>query len=247
MNRTLVILLSLLAAAPAAAAPLRVLAYQTEPFFYSSGGKPAGLEFEILEYYAKATGRTLEVTWTDQFETIVETVANGQVDIAAATLTITPERQDRVSFSTSYFPVRVMLVEPRGQVTTDLRQLAGASLATIRATTYEEILSTVPRAQMVYGVEEKDLFELVASGKARAAAADSAIALTLLPRYPQLRLGMALSAEQGFGFAVPKGSPLAADLSRHIAQLKASKIYFRLLEKHLGAEAARMVAAGREP
>ena len=246
MKRTLRILLSLLAAAPAAAAPLKVLAYPTPPFFYLEAGKPAGLEYDILEYYAKATGRTLQVAWTDQFDSIVDAVVDGQADVAAATLTITPERLQRVSFSTPYFPVRVMLVEPRGQNTTALSQLSGATLATIKATTYEEILSAVPRAQMIYGVEERDLFDLVVSGKARAAAADSAVALTLLPRYPQLRMGMALSAEQGFGFAVRQGSPLAADLSKHLQQLKASQIYFRLLEKHLGAEAAKLVAAGRD-
>ena len=226
--------------------PLKVLAYDTRPFFYREGGKPAGLEYEILEYYARAKGRPLQVVWVDDFEQVIDKLARGEGDVAAATLTATPERQQQVDFSVRYFPVRVMLVEPRDQTTTSLADLAGATLATIKGTTYEAVMTQVPRARFVYGITEDDMLKLIAAGKARAAAADSALVLGPLRNYPQLKLGMALSPEQGLAFAVPKGSPLGEELSKHIAQLKAGQIYYRLLEKHLGAEAAKLAAAGRE-
>ena len=226
--------------------PLKVLAYETRPFFYRDGGKPAGLEFEILDYYARAKGRPLQVVWVDDFEQVIGRLARGDGDVAAATLTATPERQRQVDFSARYFPVRVMLVEPRGQHTTSLADLAGATLATIKGTTYETVMTQVPRAKFVYGITEDDMLKLIAAGKARAAAADSALVLGPLRNYPQLQLGIPLSPEQGLAFAVPKGSPLGEDLSKHIAQLKAGQIYYRLLEKHLGAEAAKLAAAGRE-
>jgi len=249
--RRILIALALTLIAPvvalAASAPLKVLTYETKPFFYKDGGHPTGLEYEILEYYAKTSGRSLDVHWTTSWETIVDEIVKGHADVAGATMTITPERLRQVDFSTPYFPVRVMLVEPRDKRAASLAELAGATLATIKGTTYEEILSNgVPRAQMTYGTVEEDLFKLVVAGKARAAAADSAIALALLPRYPQLHLGIPLSPQQGFGYAVQKGSPLAADISKTIAQLKESKIYYRLLEKYLGAEAAKLVAAGKD-
>ena len=226
--------------------PVKVLAYETRPFFYRDGGKPAGLEFEILDYYARTKGRPLQVVWVDDFEQVLGRLARGEGDVAAATLTATPERQQQVDFSARYFPVRVMLVEPRGQHTTSLADLAGSTLATIKGTTYETVMTQVPRAKFVYGVTEEDMLKLIAAGKARAAAADSALVLGPLRNYPQLHLGIPLSPEQGLAFAVPKGSPLGAELSKHIAQLKAGQIYYRLLEKHLGAEAAKLAAAGRE-
>jgi len=237
------------AAAPAPAPvgpPLKVLAYDTRPFFYRDGGKVAGLEYEILEYYARAKGRPLQVVWVDDFEQVIDRLARGEGDVAAATLTATPERRQQVDFSARYFPVRVMLVEPRDQNTASLADLAGATLATIKGTTYEAVMTQVPRAKFVYGITEDDMLKLIASGKARAAAADSALVLGPLRNYPQLKLGIPLSPEQGLAFAVPKGSPLGDELSKHIAQLKAGQIYYRLLEKHLGAEAAKLAAAGRE-
>lgn len=251
MHRSLAALLALAAATfatgqPAFPAALRVLAYETPPFFYpGADGKPTGIEYEILQYFAKAKGEAVEVIWTDDFEGILPRLARGEADVAASTLTITTERRQLVGFSAPYFPTRVMLVERKGDSTRRLEQLAGATLATIRGTTYEQLMASVPRATLVYGAVEEDLLKLVASGGARAAAADSVVALTLLPRYPGLRLGIPLSPEQGFGFAVRKGSPLERELTTHIQQLKSSQIYFRILEKHLGAEAARLVAAGK--
>lgn len=236
------------AAGPAPAGPpLRVLAYDTRPFFHRDGGKPAGFEYELLEYYARSKGRPLQIVWVADFEQVLPRLVKGEGDLAAATLTDTPERQRQVDFSARYFPVRVMLVEPRTQKTKSLAELAGATVATIKGTTYETVMTTIPRAKMVYGITEEDLLQLIASGKARAAAADSALVLNPLRKYPQLHLGIALTPEQGLAFAVPKGSPLRDELSKHLAQLKAGQIYYRLLEKYFGAEAAKLVAAGREP
>ncbi|HEV8630137.1 MAG TPA: transporter substrate-binding domain-containing protein [Thermoanaerobaculia bacterium] len=250
MQRTLAVLLLGLAASaalPASPPPLEVLAYDTPHFFFHQDGKPAGLEFEILQYYAKAKGQTLHVIWVDKFETMLDRLRHGEGEVAAGTFTITPERQQVVSFSAPYMPVRVMLIEPRSRTTHALADLRGATLATIKGTTYEQLLSAVPDAKLVYGITEDDLLRLVAGGKARAAAADSAIVLGVLTGYPTLKLGIPLTREQGLGFAVSKGSPLAADLSKHIQQLKSGQIYYRLLEKYFGAEAARLVAAGKTP
>jgi polar amino acid transport system substrate-binding protein len=245
--------LTLLAAPPGAAraqagkgSALTVLAYETPSFFQRENGKPAGFEYELLDYYARSKGRPLQVVWVADFEQVLPRLIKGEGQVAAATLTATAERARHVDFSAPYFPVRVMLIEPRTQKTSSLAELAGATVATIKGTTYESLMATIPRVKMVYGKTEEDLLKLVAAGKARAAAADSALVLGPLRNYPQLHLGIALSPAQGLAFAVPKGSPLRAELSKHIAQLKAGQIYYRLLEKHLGAEAAKLAAAGRD-
>jgi ABC-type amino acid transport substrate-binding protein len=227
--------------------PLRVVTYETKPFLYKNAqGSPAGLEFDLLTYAAKALGRPLSVSFAPGWDGVLPKLLAGGADVAAATITITPERQAKMDFSAPYFPVRVMLVEPKAQHAAKLADLAGTTLATMKGTTYEKLLTDgVPRAEFTYGADEEALMKLVAGGKARAAAMDSAVALGLLPRYPQLALGIALSSEQQLGFAVRKGDPLAAELTKTITQLKGSKIYYHLLEQHLGKEAARMVAAGK--
>src|ERR1051325_2973568 len=123
-------------AAPATAAaaptgtPLKVLAYDTRPFFYRDGGKPAGLEYEILEYYARAKGRPLQVVWVDDFDQVIGRLAHCEDDGAAVTSTAAQDRQQLVDFPARSFPLRLMLVEPRDHTTTSLADLAGATLAT---------------------------------------------------------------------------------------------------------------------
>ncbi|CAN5571639.1 hypothetical protein BH23ACI1_BH23ACI1_13480 [soil metagenome] len=81
--------------------PVRVLAYPVEPYIYTIDGKPAGLEYEILEYLAKASGRTLEIQWVERFADLLPRLGKGEGDVAAATITITPARRLQFEFSVS--------------------------------------------------------------------------------------------------------------------------------------------------
>jgi ABC-type amino acid transport substrate-binding protein len=234
--------LSLVATTPALAEPLRVLANETAPFFYrDDAGEPTGLEYEILESFARKAGRPLEIRWADSWGEVLPAIERGEADIGAALITITEQRRQVMDFSPSYLPIRVMLVEPAERTIQELSELSGETLVTIRGTTYEEALSAVPEAQFLYVANDDEQLQAVASGAARAAAVDSAVAFSHLPSYPGLHLTLPLSERQHLGFALPKGSPVAGELGRHIAQLKSGHIYFRLLEKHLGVEAARAV------
>jgi ABC-type amino acid transport substrate-binding protein len=229
------------------ATPVRVIAYTVEPFIYQVDGKPAGLEYEILEHLAAASGRTLDVRWVERFADVLATLARDEADVAAATITITPERLEQFAFTVPYMPVRVLLVEPAGRGTKALEDLKGATLATVKGTTYEALLSKVPDARLLYAGSEEEQFEMVASGRARALAVDSTTAFRLIARYPTLELGMPLTPAQGYGFAFPKGSALVPIFSGHLERLKESDTFYALVERHLGEDAARAVKGGRLP
>src|SRR5581483_10735215 len=126
-----------LAAAPTT--PLRVVAYETRPFFYRDAqGQPAGLEHDILAFHAKTHGERLEVTFAKSFDDVLPQLLAGKADVAAATITVTPERQQQMDFSAPYFPVRVMLVVPRAQPVRAIGELNGTPVATMHGTTYEK-------------------------------------------------------------------------------------------------------------
>jgi ABC-type amino acid transport substrate-binding protein len=231
--------------AAAQAAPVRVIAYTVEPFIYQVDGKPAGLEYEILEHLATASGRTLEVRWTDRFADVLAALDRGDADVAAATITITPERLERFAFTVPYMPVRVLLVEPAGRGAKALDDLRGATLATVKGTTYEALLSKVPDARLLYAGSEEEQFEMVASGRARALAVDSTTAYRLIARYPNLEVGIPLTPAAGYGFAFPTGSALAPIFSGHLERLKESNTFYALVERHLGEDAVLAVKGGR--
>lgn len=243
----LVVLLGSILIAPVAGAdPLVVIAQATDAFIYvDDDGEPAGLEYEILRFFANANDLELEVRWLDNFDELIPGVEGSQADLAAGSITATEERAQRVDFSAPYFPVRVMLVEPASSNTESLDDLRGATLATLRGTTYEELLQDVPEAHFVYANTEREMFEMIADGHAQAAACDSGVGLVLLETFDDLKLGLPLSEAQELAFPMPKGSDLKERLDAHINDLQSSSTYYRLLEKYLGAKAVEIVAAGR--
>jgi len=241
-----VCLLALATSAAAQPQPIRVLVRDIEPFVFHRNGEIAGIDYDLLNYYSKKTGRPLQFIWVDAFDDLLRRLAAGDGDVAASGITLTAARQEKFGDSGSYLPVRIILVEPKSQTTTDLAQLRGRTVATMKGTTYEAVLSKVPDVKLVYGVDEPELIAMVADGRAAATAVDTIPAMYRLSKRPGLHMTLALSEPQGYGYYVPKGSPLGPDLAKHIAALRDSGLYYHVLQKYLGAEAAQMIKAAQQ-
>jgi polar amino acid transport system substrate-binding protein len=247
MSRLVVLSLSALGlAAPAKPAEvIRVLALESESFFYQKDGKLAGIEHDILDYFAKSRGATLKVEFAEDFAGILERVEKGEFDIGSGTITITPERARRLDFTAPYFPVQVMLVERMGEEARSLTDLVGQRVGAFTKTTAEDALKAVPGIVIVNDGTLQDQMRAIERGDMRAAAADSSAIIPELDDFPKLKLGMALGAESGFGFALPKSSALTAPLSDHVKKLKQSGIYFRLVNTHMGPRASEIIKAAK--
>jgi polar amino acid transport system substrate-binding protein len=224
---------------------IRVLALESDSFFYKKDGKLAGIEHDILDYFAKSRGATLDVEFAEDFAGILERVEKGEVDVGAGTITITPERTRRVDFTVPYFPVQVMLVERMSDEAKSLTDLVGQRVGAFTKTTAEDALKAFPGILIVNDGTLQDQMRQIERGEMRAAAADSSAIIPELDSFPKLKLGMALSAESGFGFALPRSSELTAPLTEHVKKLKQSGIYFRLVNTHMGPRASEIVKAAK--
>jgi ABC-type amino acid transport substrate-binding protein len=245
MNRLVFLIACLACAAPARAETIRVLALESDFFFYQKNGKPAGIEYDILEYFAKSRNAELEVIWVDSFASVLEGIQKRQGDVAAGTITITPERMLRMSFSAPYFPVQLTLVEKMNAKTASLVDLKGTRVGAFTKTTAEDALLAVPGIQIVNEGTLGEMMEAVVKGELRAVVADSSAVIPALADFPSLKVGLTLGEEQSFGFALPKGSPLREPLSRLVLKLKESGIYYRLVTAHMGERASDIVRAAK--
>jgi polar amino acid transport system substrate-binding protein len=237
-----------LPAAPAAAAappPLRVLAYSTQGFFARQpDGQDGGLEYQMLLYYERKSGRPLVVQYVDNFDDLLPMLLQGKGDVIAATMTVTPERSALVDFSEPYFTVQIRLVERQDHPLHALADVMGKHVGVIGGTTADHALTAVPGVKVERGDLLQALFDRLAAGQLDALATDSSLALSYIRRYPQLAIGPPLSGEQHYAFAVPKGSPLRDALSHHVQDLKTSGIYYRFLREEFGDAAVAMAKAG---
>lgn len=89
------------------------------PFEYYNGTDIVGVDVEIMEMVGEKMGK--EIVWQDgDFGIIIDTVAEGKLaDCGAAGLTVTPERADKVDFSTPYYTsIQYVILPADSDVTT---------------------------------------------------------------------------------------------------------------------------------
>ena len=79
------------------------------PFEYKEGDKFLGVDMEIAAYLASQLGLELVIKDMD-FDSVVTSVGNNNVDIAMAGLTVNEVRKQSVNFTNSYYNASQMLV-----------------------------------------------------------------------------------------------------------------------------------------
>jgi len=98
---------------------IRVLVNYSKTNFFFSGGKPRGFEYELLQEYEKFLNKSLSSKYEHTkmvflpvpFDQLLVALQDGRGDIAAAGLTIIPEREKYVTFTNPYIPdVREVVV-----------------------------------------------------------------------------------------------------------------------------------------
>ncbi|MEM8996483.1 MAG: ABC transporter substrate-binding protein [Acidobacteriota bacterium] len=228
-------------AAGAAGEPLRVCVRPNPGFLELGPEGPRGLEYDLLQDFAAAHDLRLELLWLDHFKTLIPSVIDGRCDLGAACVTATDARRRQVLFSDPYFPARMLLVEPRDQVTANPEALAGLRVATVRGTLHEEVVGAIEGVVPVSVGGDRELFEAIRDGRADAAVCDSAIVLPFLNEFPELSVRFPMSERSSFAFALTPGSPWKAKLDAHLDALRGDGTYRRFLVKHFGEDGAAYI------
>jgi ABC-type amino acid transport substrate-binding protein len=86
------------------------------PFEYLDGTQIVGFDIEIAKAIAEALGVTLEIKNMD-FDSVIASVQSGAADIAIAGLTVSQERLQSVSFSSSYFDASQVVIVRSDNIT----------------------------------------------------------------------------------------------------------------------------------
>lgn len=89
-----------------------------EPFEYTEGNYYYGVDMEIAQLLAEYLGRPLVINNMD-FDSVITSVEGGQADIGMAGLTITPSRQEQVTFADPYYEASQVVVAKADDSTFD--------------------------------------------------------------------------------------------------------------------------------
>ena len=106
----------------------------TKPYAYTEDGELQGFDVEMAKEVAKRLGLETEFV-TQEFSALLPAVANGQLDMAAASISDTAEREKTVDFSDHYFIGYISVLAAEGSgITDDASSLDGKRLGIVQGT-----------------------------------------------------------------------------------------------------------------
>ncbi len=218
---------------------IRVLTTYNRTNFFLDRGKLRGFEYALLRQYQKAlnkgvTRRELQIVF--EFipvarDRLIPDLVEGYGDIAAAGLTITPERQKQVDFTTPYVTGidEVLVTHKAVTPIQDITALSAHSVFVRPSSSYHESLLALNRRLSAQGLwpvkivpadenlETEDILELVNSGAIARTVCDSHIAAAWAEILTDIRVVGDVTFRKGgdIAWAVRKTSPtLKASLDR---------------------------------
>ncbi|KAB2814686.1 transporter substrate-binding domain-containing protein [Phaeocystidibacter luteus] len=205
---------------------LTVLMDNNMASYYIMKGQPRGFDYDILTWYCKDHGLSLDVKIIPDFDYILDSLLAGNGDLAAGNLTITGERLRRVQFSSPLHYTRQVLVQrltPEARRSRAARkewlvdhilELEGRQVHVNRTTSFAERLYNIIRengiqvevVEVASDVGYSRLIEMVAEEEIDLTVADENIARMHKAFYPNLDINTPISLTQAIAWAVPPGN-----------------------------------------
>lgn len=170
-------------------------------------GEPVGIDVDLAREIANRLGVQTEFRTVTAAGWIPELV-NGNVDLVAAAVSGSPEREKLVDFSAAYFATAQQFIAKKGTVAT-LKDLEGKRIGTGQdLATEENVRKAVPKAACYYFRDTRKALEALQRGEVDALSASGAHlygCLSALPKGEYEVPGSIRIGESGYRMAVRKG------------------------------------------
>lgn len=241
---------------------VRVLVTYSRTNFFLRGGEPAGFEYELTQQYrahlkTRVRARSWPVTFVYipvRFDQLLPSLLAGVGDIAAAGLTVTAARQQKVAFTDPYITdvAEVLVSARKTPPPRRLEDLAGRRIYVNTATSYAEHLRALngrfadqglPAIEIVPAdprLATEDILELVNANIVGLTVADSHIAAFWSAVLPDIVVHEDIKISQGgrIAWAVRPDNPeLRASLNRSIKHSRQGTLIGNvLIDRYYGAQ-----------
>lgn len=199
-----------------------------------------GMDIDVCKYIADKLGVGLELKPVTS-ATRIPMVAQGSIDIAAATMTHKYSRDDVIDFSITYFMDGQKLLVKKGGGIKSVADLAGKKVGTAKGSTSEKNIKTAqPQCKVLSFEGYPQAFLALKQGKVKAVTTDSTILLGLRNSDPNPEqweiVGDYISAEPyGLGL-VENDSDFRDFVNKSLAEMWVSGDYQKTYNKWFGPD-----------
>jgi polar amino acid transport system substrate-binding protein len=211
----------------------------TSPYCYylgeSSTPPVAGIDIDLVEEIGKELGRPVQYKIVP-FQQIFSLVSMGKADIGAASISITPEREERVLFSTVYDVSSQVIVVPKNSAIEDETQLKSARVAAQEGTSDLALLRERIKPRVVLPFLTQEDVNLALSDRRADAAVMDLMQAELLVKATgdDFRINQKPLAKDQYGLVFNKSNAdLAKTANAVIDRLKLSGELQKKRENHL--------------
>ncbi|WP_105103740.1 membrane-bound lytic murein transglycosylase MltF [Microbulbifer pacificus] len=218
-------------------------------YYEDANGNHTGFEYGMLDAFARELGVALEIRDVHDLGHLFRELENPDsgAHLAAAGLTVTPERREQVRFAPSYFEIRQQVIYRVGESRPrSVADLAGRNIAVIAGSAHAEQLRKLSERypeltwEEISDVDAMELVDLVNEGKYPYAVVDSNAYAVHRGLYPNTHIAFNLTQFQPVSWAFPKGDDdtlyraarnfmLRANTSGLVAELR--ELYFGHVSK----------------
>jgi polar amino acid transport system substrate-binding protein len=202
------------------------------PFEQGSPPDYSGFDVELMDAIAQKLN--LKPKWVDtSFATIFADQQAGKFDIVASSTTITPARQQKVTFSDPYFDADQSLMVQKGsdlQSTDDIT--SSTRIGVQQGTTGADYATNKTDAQVQSYPEIGNAFNALQAGQVDGVINDFSVSAFALKKYPELDVVQRISTGESYGFPMQKENTALQDaVNGALKDLIADGTYQKIYEK----------------
>lgn len=221
---------------------LIVITRNSPTTYYEGPDGPAGLEYELVKMFADELGVELTLLVPDTLNDLLRQIEAGDAHIAAAGLTITPEREKNFRFGPSYQQISEQLIYNVSNIRpVSLSKLDG-SLEVVTNSSHAERLKKLKEKYPAlnwkesYDMESEDLLQMVSDNIIEYTIADSN-EFALTQRFLiNLRAAFDINGKQSLAWMLPRAqdNSLYLEVQKFFKKIRENGELQRLLERAYG-------------
>ncbi|RAP36322.1 amino acid ABC transporter substrate-binding protein [Legionella quinlivanii] len=203
------------------------------PFEFAEQSKLKGFDIDLAHLIAAELGKKA-VIHNMQFSSVLPALTSGKDEAAISTLTITRVRQKNFDFSTPYYFQEMAAVYKVDTPVIKAEQLQNKKIAVQLGSVMDLwVHAQFPSQEITAFDNNNQAIEALKGGYMDVVVMDAAQALVFSNKNPGLAYHTLGQSRQGYGVALPKGSPLTADINKALSKLEAKGEIARLQTKWL--------------
>lgn len=212
------------------------------PFEFKEGDEIKGFDIDVIKAIAEAEGYKVEVSHMG-FESLIPALQSDKADVAIAGMSINPERQKAVDFSTPYFDAGLIIAvadKTTGIATLDDLQgkKIGCQVGTIGADASNSVKAKDPKTEVRVFDNIGEAFMELEKGGVDAVVNDHPVTAYYIKTSGQGKtkmVGDIFSADDKYGIAVKKGNAeMLKAVNDGLAKIKADGKYQEIYKKWFG-------------